>query len=320
MTAPEDRVVELFSAAVDLPPAQRGAFLDNACGGDSRVRREVEELLRADERPGDVFDEEQLVGILPDIERLYETGREGVPALIPKDLKSIGPFKVTRLLGQGGMGLVYEALQEQPERRIAIKVVRPESLTEEVLVRFRNEAEFLSRLRHPGIPQIYESGVFEVGDQVVPYLAMELVEGTELLEWIEKSKPPVATRLDLIIQIADAVREAHEHGIIHRDLKPTNILVDPDGRARVLDFGIARAIDPDASVHGPTSAHQVLGTLAYMSPEHAAGRLGLGISPAPPPGYRLSRVDPACMLPPNDPIGPVVPVRDRSVFDGESPA
>jgi tetratricopeptide (TPR) repeat protein len=169
------------------------------------------------------------------------------------------------------MGLVYEAEQERPQRRVAVKIVRPGVVPEAVLRRFEREYEFLGRLQHPGIAQIYQAGVAETPYGPQPYFAMELVKGRRLDEYVRATNPPLRERLLLVASIADAVQHAHERGIIHRDLKPANILVNASGEPKVLDFGIARAARDAGHTGGPTAAGEVLGTLRYMSPEQIAG-------------------------------------------------
>jgi tetratricopeptide (TPR) repeat protein len=169
------------------------------------------------------------------------------------------------------MGIVYEAEQERPQRRVALKIVRPGLVPAAVLRRFELEYELLGRLHHPGIAQIYQAGVDETAYGPQPYFAMELVEGQRLDEYVRSTQPALRERLVLVASIADAVQHAHHRGIIHRDLKPANILVTDAGEPKVLDFGIARAA-ADAMLTGvQTVAGEVLGTLRYMSPEQVAG-------------------------------------------------
>ena len=251
-------------------------------------------------------------------------GLKGLDAGAPSPAADAIPgYKILKELHRGGQGVVYQAAQLSTKRKVALKVMLegpfagPESKR-----RFEREIALVGSLRHQNIVPIFDSGVAEGRF----YYAMEYVRGEPLSVYVQRRKLSVDDTLRLFRKVCEAVDYAHQRGVIHRDLKPSNILVDENGEPYVLDFGLAKTggteIEGDSETQSmPVSVTgQVMGTLAYMSPEHAAGRLGLGISPAPPPGYRLSRVDPACMLPPNDPIGPVVPVRDRSVFDGESPA
>jgi eukaryotic-like serine/threonine-protein kinase len=187
----------------------------------------------------------------------------GLPPLPP----SIGSYRVLRLLGEGGMGAVYEAEQDQPRRLVALKVIRAAWASPETMRRFEQESQALGRLHHPGIAQIYEAGSAETGFGVQPFFAMELIHGKPLVEYANEHKLTTRQRLELMIQVCDAVHHAHQRGIIHRDLKPGNILVDESGQPKILDFGLARATDSDAQATRQTDMGQLLGTLAYMSPE-----------------------------------------------------
>ncbi|MCL4813549.1 MAG: serine/threonine-protein kinase [Vicinamibacteraceae bacterium] len=182
----------------------------------------------------------------------------------------IGPFRILALIGEGAMGMVYEAEQERPNRRVALKVVRPGLVPQAVLRRFELEYELLGRLHHPGIAQIYQAGVEDTAYGPQPYFAMELVEGRRLDDYIRATTPPLGERLELVAAIADAVQHAHHKGIIHRDLKPANILVTEGGAPKILDFGIARAHD-GLETGMQTVTGEVLGTVRYMSPEQVAG-------------------------------------------------
>src|SRR5262249_39577527 len=153
---------------------------------------------------------------------------------------SIGRYRVLRLLGEGGMGAVYEAEQDNPRRRVALKVIRPGLLAPPLLKRFGKEAQILGRLHHPGIAAVYEAGLAEGGR---PFFAMELIDGSPLDAYARQHGLSAAARLELLARVCDAVQHAHEHGVIHRDLKPGNILVDETGQPKVLDFGVAHATD-----------------------------------------------------------------------------
>jgi tetratricopeptide (TPR) repeat protein len=169
------------------------------------------------------------------------------------------------------MGIVYEAEQDRPHRRVALKIVRPGLVPADVLRRFELEYEFLGRLHHPGIAQIFQAGIEETVHGPQPYFAMELVRGTRLDDYIRLRKPTLRERLVLVAAIGDAVQHAHHRGIIHRDLKPANILVTETGEPKVLDFGIARAAHDNLLTTMHTAVGEVLGTLSYMSPEQVAG-------------------------------------------------
>ena len=181
--------------------------------------------------------------------------------------KSIGRYRIIRLLGEGGMGAVYEAEQDQTRRSVALKVIKAAWASPEILRRFEQESQALGRLQHPGIAQIYEADSADTGCGRQPYFAMELIHGEPLVEYANEHKLNTRQRLELMIQVCDAVQHAHQRGIIHRDLKPGNILVDETGQPKILDFGLARVTDSDAEATRQTDMGQLLGTLAYMSPE-----------------------------------------------------
>lgn len=180
---------------------------------------------------------------------------------------SIGHYRILRLLGEGGMGAVYEAEQENPHRTVALKVIRAGYTTGEILRRFENETQALGRLQHPGIAQIYEAGTANTPFGKQPYFAMELVHGQTLLAYCNEHHLNPRQRLELMAKICDAVQHAHQRGLIHRDLKPANILVDESGQPKILDFGVARLTDSDAQATRQTDIGVIIGTLAYMSPE-----------------------------------------------------
>ena len=199
----------------------------------------------------------------PEVASPAEAASEAVRSLPA----SIGRYRVLRLLGEGGMGAVYEAEQDQPRRLVALKVIKAAWASPEMLRRFEQESQALGRLHHPGIAQIYEAGSADAGFGVQPFFAMELIHGKPLVEYANEHKLTTRQRLELMIQVCDAVEHAHQRGIIHRDLKPGNILVDETGQPKILDFGLARATDSDAQATRQTDIGQLLGTLAYMSPE-----------------------------------------------------
>ena len=184
--------------------------------------------------------------------------------------KKIGSYTINRRLGEGGMGIVYEAEQSSPRRQVAIKVVRGGQYVDEYRVKlFQREAQTLARLKHPAIAAIYEAGRTEDGQH---FFAMELVHGVPLNEYVHQQHLPRRQRLELFCRICEAINYAHLRGVIHRDLKPTNIVVDNEGHPKILDFGLARITDPDAALTtSGTEYHNIMGTLPYMSPEEARG-------------------------------------------------
>ena len=215
-----------------------------------------------------------------------QTSGQSHADLAPEDLRPprIPRYQILRLLGVGGMGAVYEAEQQQPRRTVALKVIRPGKATRRLVRRFRDEAEALGRLQHPGIAQIYDFGTTESdgASDPRPFFVMELVRGPEgaaaatITEHARQNNLTVRQRLELVAQVADAVHYAHQKGIIHRDLKPANILLGESGQPKVLDFGVARVTDADVqatTVVDETNLGQIIGTLPYMSPEQAGGEV-----------------------------------------------
>ena len=180
---------------------------------------------------------------------------------------NIGAYRILGLLGQGGMGTVYKAEQQNPQRIVALKVIRLGVASAEHLRRFEQEAKLLGRLQHPGIAQIYEAGTANSGGGDQPYFAMEFIQGLPLLQYSKTRNLDPRARLEVMAKICDAVNHAHQRGIIHRDLKPVNILVDESAQPKILDFGVARVTDSDTQATRQTDMGQLLGTLAYMSPE-----------------------------------------------------
>ena len=184
----------------------------------------------------------------------------------------IGHYHIKRLIGHGGMGAVYEAVQEQPRRVVALKVMRTGAASRSAFRRFAYESQLLARLRHPYIAQVFEAGTHIENGVRVPFFAMEYVAGaTYLTEYAERKDLTTDQRIELFIKVCDAVHHGHQKGIVHRDLKPQNILVDTDGRPKVIDFGVARATDSDMAVTTQqTDVGSLVGTLQYMSPEQVA--------------------------------------------------
>ncbi len=196
---------------------------------------------------------------------LHATAR--ARAMAPGVPESIGRYRILRLVAQGGMGAVYEAEQEKPNRIVALKVIKPGYANAEMTRRFEQESQALGRLHHPGIAQIYEAGSADTPFGVQPYFAMELIDGVSLVIYANEHKLDARARLSLLASICDAVHHAHQRGLIHRDLKPTNVIVDTSGQPKILDFGIARITDSDGQATRETNVGQLVGTLPYMSPE-----------------------------------------------------
>ena len=182
--------------------------------------------------------------------------------------KQIGPFQILRLIGEGGMGIVFLAQQERPARTVALKVIHASLMSPRTLRRFEQEGDVLARLHHPGIAQVYQVGTYATDQGVLPYIAMEYIEGERLDHCVAKRVLGLRERLELAARIADAVEHAHQKGVIHRDLKPGNILVTSEGQPKILDFGVARLSDDDTrTTTMRTDVGALMGTFSYMSPE-----------------------------------------------------
>ncbi|MBL8763871.1 MAG: serine/threonine protein kinase [Phycisphaerae bacterium] len=184
----------------------------------------------------------------------------------------VSRYRVEGLLGQGGMGAVYRARQAQPDRAVALKLIRPGVGDDGLIRRFLLEAEVLGRLQHAAIAQIHEAGTTDAGLGAQPYFVMELIEGVPLTRYVRERGSGLRERLELFARICDGVQHAHQKGVIHRDLKPGNILVTSDGQPKILDFGVARATDSDVQAATvQTDVGQIIGTVPYMSPEQVSG-------------------------------------------------
>ena len=185
----------------------------------------------------------------------------------------IGHYRITRVIASGGMGTVYEAVQENPRRAVAVKVMRTGLLSRSAQRRFEYEAQILARLRHPGIAQIFEADVYQQGDDAAPFFAMEYIpSAAPITRFAEEKKLDARRRLAMFAKVCEAVHHGHQKGIIHRDLKPSNILVDSSGQTKIIDFGVARSTGSDLALTTlQTGVGQLIGTLQYMSPEQCAG-------------------------------------------------
>ncbi len=189
--------------------------------------------------------------------------------LEPHHPKKIGQYLIKRVIASGGMGTVFEALQENPKRPVAVKIVKSSLADDSAVRRLEYEAQLLAHLRHPGIAQIYEAGSYDDNGSQTPFFAMEYIPNARTItEYALENKLKSGQRLELFLQACDAIHHGHQRGIVHRDLKPSNILVDSSGRVRVIDFGVARATDADMKqAAGLTNYGQIVGTVQYMSPE-----------------------------------------------------
>ena len=201
----------------------------------------------------------------------------------------IGSCTLKRIIGSGGMGTVYEAVQEQPRRRVALKMMKRGITSRSATRRFEFESQTLARLKHQGVAQVYEAGTHDDGSGGVPYFVMEYIPNAKTItEYVNERKLGTKDRLTLFSKVCDAVQHGHLKGIVHRDLKPANILVESSGQPKVIDFGVARGTDSDMVVTTlQTDVGQLIGTLQYMSPEQCdadpsdidARRLELPVTP-----------------------------------------
>lgn len=257
----------MFEKLASVPLDQRAGALADACADDPQLHALVEQLL-ANDAGG--------MGAFLRTPAYASEGDTRAPDA-QQVLRRVGRYEIIRMIGQGGMGTVYEAQQDNPRRRVALKIIRPGLAAGQMVRRFQREADLLGQLQHPGIAQIYDAGAAEVGTEAgigarQPYLAMELIRGRPLNQYVESANPPASARLELVARVCDAVQHAHQKGVIHRDLKPGNILVDETGQPKILDFGVARMTDADMqTVTMQTDVGQLIGTIPYMSPEQVGG-------------------------------------------------
>jgi serine/threonine protein kinase/tetratricopeptide (TPR) repeat protein len=260
---------DIFIEALQRPDrAERRVYLDEACGTDLALRRGVEALLQKHANAGSFLESPA--------QALADTVDE--PAMTERPGTVIGPYKLLEQIGEGGMGLVFVAEQQQPVRRkVALKVIKPGMDTRQVVARFEAERQALALMDHPNIAKVLDGGETAVGR---PYFVMELVKGVPITEFCDQNQVPIRERLELFLHVCQGVQHAHQKGIIHRDIKPSNVLVMPhDGTplVRVIDFGVAKAIGQqltDKTIY--TQVAQLVGTPLYMSPEQA-GQSGLDV-------------------------------------------
>lgn len=252
-------VCEVLDAAIALAPHKRPQYLDDKCAGDAELRHEVESLLRSHERAGDEFLNSPAV----DLRSLASTA-DGTSAYIGR---RIGVYKIVDEIGRGGMGEVYRAtrVDGQYDKQVAIKLVRVGLDSPSLLERFRYERQILASLDHPNIARLHDGGATDEG---VPYLVMELIEGTRIDEYCEQHDLDVDQCLELFIQVCAAVQYAHQRLVVHRDIKPSNILVTAEGIPKLLDFGIAKILNPSVAPE-TTLLHPM--TPEYASPEQVRG-------------------------------------------------
>src|SRR5690349_8269126 len=255
----------IFDAALDLEPNERADYVACACAGDDALRRRVQLLLDAHARSSGFLGSPaiDLAGVLLD----DPTPGSDHPAPL-----RAGPFRIVRELGHGGMGVVYLAEREGAEfrQRVALKLVRHLGARESVRQRFSEERRILALLEHPRIAHLVDGGLTSDG---LPYFAMELVEGEPIDVYCDTHHLTVEQRVDLLMEVCEAVQYAHERFVIHRDLKPSNILVRGDRQIKLLDFGIAKLLDPLGAASGddPTQTGVVALSPQYAAPEQVRG-------------------------------------------------
>ncbi|MBK8247361.1 MAG: serine/threonine protein kinase [Gemmatimonadetes bacterium] len=251
-----ERLGSIFLDALELAGEPRRAYIEEACAGDPRLRAEVEAMIAA-HGEGSVPDSPVL--LLPGARPMGE--RLAVGTLL-------GPYRLEEIVARGGMGEVYRAVRvdDQYQTQVAIKVVRPERTSSDLLRRFRQERQILAQLNHPSIVTLLDGGMTPAG---FPYLVMQFVDGVPITRYVKDRELPLVERLRLFLAVCDAVQFAHAHLVVHRDLKPSNILVRADGTPRLLDFGIAKLIDAGAE-------ESATGDLLLLTPEHAAPEQFLG--------------------------------------------
>ena len=318
------QIEEVFSAAMELGPGERPAFLEQACSGDPELQAEVRSLIASSETADDYFHNLASHSGVP---------TESEPSELPAG-KRIGNYKLVELLGRGGMGAVYLAERDDDEfrMRVALKLLPLGLDTEEARQRFRRERQILARLQHPNIARLYDGGVTEDG---TPYLVMEYVEGTPVDAFCDAGQLDLRRRLRLFVEVCEAVDQAHRNLIVHRDLKPNNILVSEAGRVKLLDFGIAQALDVELGGLGTVTRIARPMTLAYASPEQIRGealttasdvyelgvllyRLLVGHHPYPVPSGSLAEME--RIIADVDPVAPSSAVKGpmESVGGGRS--
>ena len=252
-------ICEILEAVIALPPLEREAQIQQSCLNDPELQSEVESLLHSHEQAGNVFLESPAVNLNAVLEQ-----SDPEPSWLGR---LIGVYRIVEQIGHGGMGEVYRAVRAdgQYEKEVAIKVVRTGYGSSELLQRFLHERQILASLDHPNIARLYDGGTTEDG---IPYLVMELIEGTPIDLYCEENDLGITERLKLFMDVCAAVQYAHQRLVIHRDIKPGNILVTKDGIPKLLDFGIAKFLDPSSGAD--TTMVRPM-TPEYASPEQIRG-------------------------------------------------
>jgi|SRR5579872_1458411 len=259
------RIQSIFHDAADMPAAERKSFVDAACGDDEELLAEVLAMLEQDASGHSILDRN-----IADI--AHDTFTK--PAAVSPMLKNVGPYGIVRLLGEGGMGVVYLAERSDLGTQVAVKVLRDAWLSPARRERFATEQRTLAQLNHPSIARLYDADILDDG---TPWFVMEYVDGAPLTNYCKKVGCSVEQRLQIFRSVCEAVQHAHSNAVIHRDLKPSNVLVKNDGSVHLLDFGIAKQIESlDLQVDQTMTGMRMM-TPAYASPEQVRGdRVGIG--------------------------------------------
>ncbi|MEM1182628.1 MAG: tetratricopeptide repeat protein [Acidobacteriota bacterium] len=259
----------LFEAALDWPPAQRGRFLERACGRDSTLRRAVESLLRHDEESPDFLEKPILAPAIGEgsDEALEESDGEGLDDRWIG--RTLGAYRLVRRLGAGGMGVVFlaERTDGEVDQQVAVKILHDANFGGAFLRALRRERQILVRLDHPHIARAFDGGTTEEG---LPFVVLEYLDGLPITEYCDTGRLGVAERLELFRKVLGAVDYAHRHLVVHRDLKPSNILVNRAGEPKLLDFGIAKLLD-EPRLEERTQTQDRFLTPSYASPEQMSG-------------------------------------------------
>jgi serine/threonine protein kinase/tetratricopeptide (TPR) repeat protein len=270
------RVEELFQSALDLPTEARRPYIEEASGGDPELRAQVVALVEQYEAAGSFLEEPVLAdgALRSQIEPHTTTPMTAAELIDPAIGRRVGAYRLVREVGRGGMGAVYEAARDDGEfrHRVAVKLIKRGMDTDFILRRFRNERQILATLDHPYIARLLDGGTTDDG---LPYFVMEFIEGRPVYRYCDAQKLTVAERLRLFQQVCEAVHYAHRKQVIHRDIKPSNILVTPQGTPKLLDFGIAKLLNPEIAGEitlDPTATAMRLMTPEYASPEQVQGQ------------------------------------------------
>src|SRR5215204_6577507 len=270
-------IEEVFQAAVEIPPPDRAAFLDKLYGANDEVRAEVMKLLESDDSAADFIESP----IWTDSKFLNTSAKKEISNSIDENIdgngepligSTIGVYRLTRELGRGGMGAVFlgERADGEFQQKVAIKLIKRGMDSDFIVRRFRHERQILASFEHPFIARLLDGGTTS---ENIPYFVMEYIEGETLFNYCDSRRLPILERLKLFQKICSAIEYAHERQIVHRDIKPSNILINQFGAPKLLDFGIAKILDPNL-IHesiNPTASMLRMMTPDYASPEQVRG-------------------------------------------------